>query len=639
MSSYQIASAFVTVSFDTSTLRSEAKGLATTLRSTLDKTGRDAGRQFVTNFMSNLDGLGRKFHSAGVKAGKEFADGLRSQVRTSNLTVPSVKGAGRTDAAALHREGLELGKAMVSGVKAGTKNLIPTITSQLDSLGKRFYKAGQDSGREFAIGMRSQLRTPNVSVPTVNGRGRGGTGIEAMTGLPSPQALTTHATRSVSAMRTVSTGIGRESKKATMAISQLGFAVEDFFTVFSISGWQGGFRAANNNLSQMASILNPMAGVIVGVGAALLTAFVPALLRTGEEADFAAAAIGRLDARAQEWELHRTGLRENASFGQRLTETKTVDDARMLRDSVVADRSIESIVGKSLVAEDNELAGQINAIIEQQLRAGLREFARGRVEAQNAGKGLFGGVTDDAIEQELDAIIPRLKAGEKIRPGSAVRGFERLMSIDLEDARGMSTETEEQKAAKEDLRKRRADKQREIEEQKARFTRLTAQQQQAEEKLNALRASRQGRRSLYHSSPAETARALLEFGSGGLSAAAASFGTGAGRRDLAQKLSFAMPSLGGIASAAASAPLFANLFNGSTKTKQQLSLQRQIAAKEAGFGSTYGLEQLQSTIQKSIGTKSKTDELLEKLNATESRSQGILDRIEDYLQKQVARFG
>lgn len=82
-------------------------------------------------------------------------------------------------------------------------------------------------------------------------------------------------------------------KKAQQAISNSGFAgkrtgmmfqeaargVEDFLVSFQTGGIAGGLRGASNNLSQMASMLGPMAGAWVGIGAAISTVAIPALLR------------------------------------------------------------------------------------------------------------------------------------------------------------------------------------------------------------------------------------------------------------------------------------------------------------------------------------------------------------------------
>lgn len=60
------------------------------------------------------------------------------------------------------------------------------------------------------------------------------------------------------------------SRKMEVAITQLGFAVEDFVTVVGPMGLAGGLRAAGNNLSFVASMFNPVAGLVTGIGLATL---------------------------------------------------------------------------------------------------------------------------------------------------------------------------------------------------------------------------------------------------------------------------------------------------------------------------------------------------------------------------------
>lgn len=77
-------------------------------------------------------------------------------------------------------------------------------------------------------------------------------------------------------------GMFSATSKASMMIGQAGYAVEDFFTVFEQGGWRAGMRAANNNLSQMAAIAHPLAGVFVGLATSIGTHLVSALMKSNE---------------------------------------------------------------------------------------------------------------------------------------------------------------------------------------------------------------------------------------------------------------------------------------------------------------------------------------------------------------------
>lgn len=88
-------------------------------------------------------------------------------------------------------------------------------------------------------------------------------------------------------MENVSKKMGRSSQKTTFAVQQLAFGLEDFASVFALTGFQGGLRAAGNNISQFASIMNPVAGITASVALGL-TALVPAFANAGGAAETAA---------------------------------------------------------------------------------------------------------------------------------------------------------------------------------------------------------------------------------------------------------------------------------------------------------------------------------------------------------------
>jgi hypothetical protein len=87
--------------------------------------------------------------------------------------------------------------------------------------------------------------------------------------------------------------LGGGSNRAAMAITQVGFAVEDFLTVVGTSGLSGGLRAAGNNMSFLASNITPIAGLLVGVGVAG-AALVYQLMQMEEQTDLTEDAFRKL---------------------------------------------------------------------------------------------------------------------------------------------------------------------------------------------------------------------------------------------------------------------------------------------------------------------------------------------------------
>lgn len=87
---------------------------------------------------------------------------------------------------------------------------------------------------------------------------------------------------------------GLSSAQTSMAVTQLGFAAEDAMVVYGNSGLAGALRAAGNNLSFVASMMNPIAGIAVGVGTALAAIVIPKLFETGKAADESAKNVNEL---------------------------------------------------------------------------------------------------------------------------------------------------------------------------------------------------------------------------------------------------------------------------------------------------------------------------------------------------------
>lgn len=186
-------------------------------------------------------------------------------------------------------------------------------------------------------------------------------------------------------------GFGGMGNNAAFMISQGGFAVEDFLTQYSTMGVGGGLRAAGNNLSVIAAMINPIAGIIVGVGTALGAILIPKLLATGDAArkagqgldDFAAGKSAGKEGRGSTvGGLGRfgflQGIRERATEAAtraRLLRTGSEEDVRGIiaqdRDRLTGARGALSDIDAALASQRGVMS-----------RVGLDSPARARLEAE-----------------------------------------------------------------------------------------------------------------------------------------------------------------------------------------------------------------------------------------------------------------
>lgn len=84
---------------------------------------------------------------------------------------------------------------------------------------------------------------------------------------------------------------GFSSGQASLAVSQLGFAAEDALVSYGNQGLGGALRAAGNNLSFVAAMMNPIAGLTVGIGTALAAIFIPKMFQATDATKSFAAAL------------------------------------------------------------------------------------------------------------------------------------------------------------------------------------------------------------------------------------------------------------------------------------------------------------------------------------------------------------
>lgn len=80
-----------------------------------------------------------------------------------------------------------------------------------------------------------------------------------------------------------SNAVAKSSKRSNFFMRELAFAADDAAQVFGTSGLAGSLRAAGNNLSFMAAMINPLAGALVGIGLGITTILIGQLKRGKEK--------------------------------------------------------------------------------------------------------------------------------------------------------------------------------------------------------------------------------------------------------------------------------------------------------------------------------------------------------------------
>ena len=179
--------------------------------------------------------------------------------------------------------------------------------------------------------------------------------------------------------------VQRGSGNATFALLELSRAAEDAASQFSTQGLAGAIRASANNFATLATIINPMAGVVVGLGAALATILIPRLMETGNAAEQAAEKAKKFADRLEEMrrigregrnrfllfqgieeELAfgrgaEQGASERLAFGRRFsgseaTQRGLVQELTTNRDRLRADRDIVNKAIGQLVGEMQSFA-------------------------------------------------------------------------------------------------------------------------------------------------------------------------------------------------------------------------------------------------------------------------------------------
>lgn len=132
-------------------------------------------------------------------------------------------------------------------------------------------------------------------------------------------------------VRQTSRAMGRTRrgfKSSSQAMLQLSTAVEDGAAVWGSTGFSGAVRAASNNLSQAASLLNPMAGVVVGLGAALASQLIPKLFDTGKAAKESEKQVQRLTETMERFNKAADRARAFKKFQLSLPDLSTAEQVK-----------------------------------------------------------------------------------------------------------------------------------------------------------------------------------------------------------------------------------------------------------------------------------------------------------------------
>lgn len=185
-------------------------------------------------------------------------------------------------------------------------------------------------------------------------------------------------------------GMQKSTKRMGFAMQQLGFGVEDFLTQYGTMGFAGGLRAAGNNISMFAAQINPLAGVVAGVGTALTAMF----LNIGNAAEKAAEKQNALKESIDSIKKALTEAGEQAAFEKALQDIMTDAAAGRVKPGA-ANKAIASMA-KEARANIDKLAIEQTAIEEGMRRreVGLGNDIRDRLPFGESGMPERGWVSD-----------------------------------------------------------------------------------------------------------------------------------------------------------------------------------------------------------------------------------------------------
>lgn len=165
------------------------------------------------------------------------------------------------------------------------------------------------------------------------------------------------------------------SRRSTAALLELSRGAEDAASQFGTQGLSGAIRGASNNLSQMATVLNPMAGVIVGLGAAVASVLVSQFEKASKKTKKLAEELKKMKEEAVQARIEagREGAGRAGAGVERAQQADQLLTAKAARDAVLkASQQLDV-----LRAKDAENARQQKALIErftpQLLRPGTRK--------------------------------------------------------------------------------------------------------------------------------------------------------------------------------------------------------------------------------------------------------------------------
>ena len=237
-------------------------------------------------------------------------------------------------------------------------------------------------------------------------------------------------TEASTANKTLATGMQNtknKSNRLAQAFGQLSFGLEDFMTQVGTMGAAGGFRAAGNNISQMAHILGGadgrgmLIGGGVGIAAAILPMLITSISKMGESAKKTAKPVGaifhaidrfhELQAARRQFRFDIediTGLKGIESHKQKIQELER--ELTNLKEGDIP--KFDSKMGKQLHAIDRLIQGGIGSRVEGIDKALLFLGREHETEAHDSFQKIFDNI-NKAIAARPGMIAHALKEGRK----------------------------------------------------------------------------------------------------------------------------------------------------------------------------------------------------------------------------------
>lgn len=218
------------------------------------------------------------------------------------------------------------------------------------------------------------------------------------------------------------------TRNTTFAFQQLAFGVEDFTSVLGTQGLAGGLRAAGNNISQFASLISPLGGILAGLGVA---AGAVALQFSGGPSD----PFSAMKESAEQAKKNTESLVDNVNkqlqnvFSKNVLEKFTSDQ---FRDFEFGEKLIANAMD-AIDRQGSRAAQQIQTLtdkitifreeaefLEQRSRSGDPTIAAGAQTRLSSVRARISALSDElaklkALERGSDGITGRMESRDKAR--------------------------------------------------------------------------------------------------------------------------------------------------------------------------------------------------------------------------------